>query len=191
MQKNENIFTLAGVLFLITAVVSLFLASVNMLTAERIEKNAQKEQAEARSAVLRSASDFIEVDYQPIEGSPVRQVFEGKNGEALVGYCISVAPNGFGGAVEMMVGIHQSGEIEAVKIVSLSETPGLGSKAQDETFIGQFAGKEINEPVQVIKTGMAKENEIVAIAGATVTSKAVTDGVNAAIATVNSLLAGR
>ncbi len=191
MQKNEKIFTLAGVLFVITAVVSLLLASVNMLTAERIEKNAQKEQAEARLAVLRSASDFIEVDYQPIEGSPVRQVFEGKNGEALVGYCISVAPNGFGGAVEMMVGIHQSGEIEAVKIVSLSETPGLGSKAQDETFIGQFTGKEMKEPVQVIKTGAAQKNEIVAIAGATVTSKAVTDGVNAAIATANSLLAGR
>ena len=190
MQESEKIYTLAGVLFVITAVVALLLASVNQLTAGKIEENSQKEQAEARAAVLQSAETFEEINYEPGEGSPVKQVFKGIAGETVTGYCVNVSPNGFGGGIEMMVGITEEGRVEAVKIVSLSETPGLGSKAQDDAFISQYNGKSIEKPIDVIKSGVAKENEIVAIAGATVTSKAVTSGVNAAVAAVNTIMAG-
>ena len=190
MREKDNILTLGSVLFVITALVALLLASVNMLTAGKIEDNAQKEQVEARLAVLQEAEEFIEVVYQPGEGSAVQQIFEGKKGGQRVGYCVSVTPNGFGGIIDMMVGIRADGTVEAVKIVSMSETPGLGSKATDSSFIGQFAGKETKSPIQVIKSGTAQSDEIVAIAGATVTSRGVTEGVNEAIAAVNALEGG-
>ncbi len=190
MREKENIFTLAGVLFIITAVVALLLASVNMLTVDTITENDKKEQAEARLAVLQEAETFDDVAYQPAQGSSVKQIFEGKKDGHTVGYCVNVTPNGFGGAIDMMVGIQSDGTVEAVKIVSMSETPGLGSKASDEAFIGQYAGKTSKSPLSVIKSGTPKENEVVAIAGATVTSRGVTEGVNEAIAAINGLEGG-
>jgi len=190
MREKENILTLAGVLFIITALVALLLSSANMLTAGKIADNAKKEQEEARMAVLQDAEDFTEVEYQSGEGSSVKQIFAGKKTGKTIGYCVNVAPNGFGGSIDMMVGIRTDGTVEAVKIVSMSETPGLGSKATDSAFIDQFAGKETKSPIQVIKSGTAQSNEIVAIAGATVTSRGVTEGVNEAVAVVNTLEGG-
>lgn len=190
MREKENIVTLAGVLFVITALVALLLSSVNMLTAGKIADNAKKELEEARMAVLQGADEFVDVAYQPGEGSHVKQVFQGKKDGETIGYCVNVAPNGFGGSIDMMVGIQTNGTVEAVKIVSMSETPGLGSKATDADFIDQFSGKETALPVQVIKSGTPKSNEIVAIAGATVTSRGVTEGVNEAVAVVNTLEGG-
>ncbi len=187
MQKNENMFVLAGVLFVITAVVALLLSAVNRVTAVRIEENTQREQAAARSAVLQSADAFAEVTAESDATGLVQQIFEGQKDGQLAGYCVSVAPAGFGGTIDMMVGIQPDGRIEGVKIVSLSETPGLGSKAQDDSFCGQFSGKGAAGALKVIKSGTAAEDEIVAIAGATVTSKAVTEGINAALAAVQEL----
>ncbi|MGN1060054.1 MAG: FMN-binding protein, partial [Clostridia bacterium] len=134
VQKNENMFVLAGVLFVITAVVALLLSAVNRVTAVRIEENTQREQAAARSAVLQSADTFAEVTAESDATGLVQQIFEGQKDGQLAGYCVSVAPAGFGGTIDMMVGIQPDGRIEGVKIVSLSETPGLGSKAQDDSF---------------------------------------------------------
>ncbi len=190
MKENENMFTLAGVLFVITAIVALLLASVNQLTAQTIQENATKEQEAARMAVLQLAETFEDVPLQLTDDSLVQQVYAGYSGEELVGYCVSVTPNGFGGPISMMVGIRADGSIEAVKIVSMSETPGLGSKAQDPIFSGQFSGKKVTKPIQVIKSGEADQNEIIAVAGATVTSQAITNGVNAAISVVDDLQSG-
>ena len=62
----------------------------------------------------------------------------------------------------------------------MSETPGLGAKSKDKAFIGQYKDKDAKE-LKVIKNGTPKDNEIVAIAGATITSDAVTRGVNQSI----------
>ena len=63
----------------------------------------------------------------------------------------------------------------------MNETPGLGAKAKDEAFINQYNSKLTDENLAVIKNGTPAENEIVAISGATITSSAVTKGVNTAI----------
>lgn len=187
MQKNENTAVLAAVLLVITALVALLLASVNSVTAEKIRIQAEREQIQARSAVLAAATEFIELPYQVHDESPVTKVFKGVSGETVVGYCVNVAPAGYGGAIDMVIGITQSGSIEAVRIVSMSETPGLGAKAQDEAFLGQFAGKTVHEPLQIVKGSASTENEIAAISGATVTSRAVTDGIQAAIEAVREM----
>ena len=88
----------------------------------------------------------------------------------------------------MMVGLDSDFAISGVTIINMSETPGLGSRASDEKFIKQYDNlKGLDGEIDVIKSGTPEGNEIVAISGATVTSKAVTRGVNAAVSAVKEM----
>ena len=91
---------------------------------------------------------------------------------------------GFGGTVGLTVGV-SDGAITGVRIGSHSETPGLGAKAADEAFYGQFAGK--SGELTVTKTGAVTDQEINAITAATITSKAVTGAVNEVLAAAQDL----
>jgi electron transport complex protein RnfG len=98
-----------------------------------------------------------------------------KGGE-IMGYCIELRSNGFGGDITLMVGVGTDGCVTGVQILDHSETAGMGAKADDETFLGQYIGR--SEGITV-KTG--GDTDIDAITAATITSKAVTAGVNNAI----------
>ncbi len=191
MQKNENPVILAVILFVITAVAALLLAVTNNLTVEKIETNTIKEQNEARVAVLPDAKDFEKLDLVFDEDDLVTEIYAGKNSQGeVIGYCVGVSSNGFGGDINMIVGVDQEKMVTGVKIISMSETPGLGSKSQEPKFNDQFVKKSASEPLKVIKSGTPDKNEIVAISGATVTSNAVTNGVNAAAKAVENLKQG-
>lgn len=189
MQKNENPIVLAGILFAITAVVALLLAFTNDVTEQKIAENTEKEQTAARQEVMADAAEFEKIETGLAEQAvPVKEIYAAKDASGeLIGYCVSVSPNGFGGAIEIMVGVKPDETLTGIKIVSLSETPGLGSKAQEPKFKDQFDGKTVKDPLSVIKSGTPKDNEVVAISGATITSNAVTEGVNAAVDAVKNL----
>lgn len=190
MQKNENPVILSAILFAITAVAALLLAFTNSITIDKIEAGKIKEQNEAKAYVMPDAADFEEVDsvllYEWVD--PVNAVYAAKDDAGnVIGYCVDVSPNGFGGAINMIVGISADDEITGVKIISMSETPGLGSKAQEPKFKDQFNAKKTESDLKVIKSGTPADDEIIAISGATVTSKAVTSGINTASAVVKTL----
>ena len=109
-----------------------------------------------------------------------------KNGD-FAGYSITVAPQGFGGAINMIVGIDTDFNYTGIKIVSMAETPGLGAKAQEKEFYSQFADGKKGTLTVVKNNPNPKENEIQAISGATISSKAVTDGANYALEIANIL----
>lgn len=188
MQNNEKPFVLAAILFGITAVVALLLACTNSITKDMIAQNTEKEQEEARRAVMTEASAFEKTEIPVSADAVVKEIYCGKNdSDETVGYCVSVTPNGFGGAIEMIVGVREDESLTGITIVSLSETPGLGSKAQEPDFKDQFQAKNVSEPLKVIKSGTAEEHEVMAISGATISSNAVTKGVNAAAEAVKAL----
>ncbi len=193
MQKNENPIVLSVVLLLISAVVALLLAFTNSVTKDKIELNTINEQNAAKQEVLPQATTFGTVAQTAFSDNSgiVKAIYEGKNeaGE-LVGWCVSVAPSGYGGVLDIMVGINTDQTISGMKVVSHSETAGLGAKASEPAFSGQFSGKPTDSGLTVIKNGTPKENEIVAISGATITSKAVTEGVNAAVEAIEILSGG-
>ena len=112
------------------------------------------------------------------EGSGVTEAY--RAGE--LGYVVRVSPNGFGGAIDMMVGISADGTVTGVAIVSQSETASLGANCTREDFRAQFTGR--SGTLAVSKDG----GEIDALTGATVTSRAVTQGVNTALAFVKEVL---
>lgn len=190
MQNNEKPLVLSLVLLVISVIVALLLAFTNSITKDKIAENTIKEQNLAKQEVLPSAESFSEVEFVDETGI-VKAVFEGKNADGtVVGWCASVTPSGYGGELDVMVGLLTDDSVSGIKVVSHSETAGLGAKAADSDFSSQFAGKKTNADLNVIKNGTPKDNEIIAISGATITSKAVTAGVNAAKDAVKHLNGG-
>ena len=88
---------------------------------------------------------------------------------ALRGYAASVSPSGFGGAIDLMVGVSSSGEVVGVRVISMSETPGLGSKVGADSFLSRFTGKS---------GALTAGEDIEVISGASISSRAVISGVS-------------
>ena len=183
-MKTENtvlyVLRLALTLFLIAAVVAAALAGVNSVTKPVIDQlNAEKTQA-AIAAVLPGGFDE-QLENFDNQGGLVSKVYKGQNG-----YALEVLPSGFDNTITMMVGVDNEGKVLGISVVSHTETAGLGAVAAaatsaGEAFRAQFVGA--SGAVSVSKDGGA----IDAITGATITSRAICVGVNAALACVENL----
>lgn len=111
------------------------------------------------------------------------------NGNSL-GYVITVtAKDGSQGSITFSVGIKNDGTVNGYSITDIAETPGLGMKAQDESFYSQFQNKVVDK-FEVVKSAPTADNQIEAITGSTITSKAMANGCNAAILYFQSELQG-
>ena len=175
MKTESNvkfILRLALTLLAITAVVAAALAGVNMITAPAIAQlNAQKTQ-EAIELVLPGGGEVVE-NFPAVD--LVSKVYASDTG-----YAIEVTPGGFDNTITMMVGVDTEGKVLGISVVSHTETAGLGAVAASgtpagEAFRGQFVGQ--SGSVSVTKDGGTMD----AITGATITSRAVCAGVNAAL----------
>ena len=108
---------------------------------------------------------------------------------AAAGYVVTATSNdGFGGAITVSVGIQSDGTVNGIEFLTLAETAGLGMYAQKPEWKGQFAGKKA-DVFSVTKDGASSDDQINAISGATITSRAVTNAVNAAVYFVDNCLA--
>lgn len=117
------------------------------------------------------------------------QIAKDASGNVL-GYVITVTAKDASQAnITFSVGITNDGTVNGYSITSISETPGLGDKAKNEEFYSQFAGKQVDS-FNVVKQTPAADNEIESISGATITSKAMTNGVNACITYFRNTLEG-
>lgn len=176
-MKNE-VVKFGVILFVITAVCTGIVSFIYGITDPIIQTQKIEKDNNARQEILPLAKNFkkIEQDF----GGNIVEVYEGLNIDEVVGYTIKTTSKGYGGDIEITTGITSEGKISGVTLGSMSETPGLGAKAKDEAFISQYNDQDAKE-MKVVKNGPAKDLEIVAIAGATITSDAVTNGVNEAI----------
>lgn len=179
---------LTGVLLIVCVIAAAVLGATNYITVDKIAEQAIKANDEARRNVLSQAEDFEKIEGDKIaeilskaEYDSIREVYEAKAGGNVVGYAIKTSPKGYGGEIEVMVGVDIEGKVSGIKVGNNSETPGLGKNATTPKFQDQFKMKNWNDGIRVIKNGTPKDNEIVAIAGATITSSAVTKGVNQAL----------
>lgn len=185
---------LTGVLLIICAIAAVLLGLTNEVTYEKIAEQIEKANNEARQIVLPTADEFTklgETELAAIITNPdysiVRDVYEAKTGGTLIGYTVMVAPKGYSGAIEMIVGVDVNGVVQGVKVGTNNETPGLGKNAEKPAFSNQYQNKTWDSQINVIKNGTPKDDEIVAIAGSTITSKGVTVGVNKAMALAKEL----
>ena len=171
----KQIFTLTVTLLLITAGVAAALAGVNAVTAPIIEKINAEKTTKAIAAVLPDAETAV-ISYEAsVKEDAVQTVYTSE-----AGYAVKVQVGGFGGTITMMVGVDKEGAVLGIDIISHAETASLGDvaaskNAKGQAFRGQFVGK--TGTLAVNKDG----GEIDAITSATITSRAVTSGVNTAL----------
>jgi len=185
----REVMRLGIVLLIIAAVAAAVLAYTNEITKGPIEQQVLQANIEARKSILEDASDFEEIPRDQFENyTGVSEVYRGVKDGETVGFTIKTNPEGYGGPIEVTVGIRMDGTISGLSIGNHSETPGLGAKASEDPFKNQYVGKNVAQELSVIKSGTPKENEIQAISGATITSNAVTTGVNTAIKLFNEKL---
>lgn len=188
MNKSsfKEISMLTIKLFFICFVVSALLALVNSVTEPVIRTNEQKSFAEAMKQLLPEADNFEEVkdlEFLPTEsGVSLESLYKGVKDGELCGYVAStVCSEGYGGDINVMVSITGENKVGEIKIMSISETAGLGAKANTPEFLAQYQGLKADIGVKKNNGGSVEENTISAISGATITSKAVTKAVNCAI----------
>ena len=182
-------FSVALRLFIITSVTAIALAFAYKITAPITEANNQKAFENSLSQALSSAKSFKQIDSgsyddETITINSIYAGFEDDEQQKTVGYVATVTSSqGYGGDVCVMVGIDEKFAVTKVIISSpFSETPGLGANAKKPQFLDQFTGK--NKELTVVKGEAKGDAQISAISSATITSKAVTDCVNAALETV-------
>ena len=176
----RKVFVLGLKLFLLAAVAGLALGVTNMITAPAIQVQQEQAADAARRAVLPAAGTFTALTTP--EG--MKDAFAGYDASgALVGKTGTIVAKGYGGEIEITVGVDLSGAITGVSIggASFAETAGLGARAKEAWFGAQFTGKL--SPIAIVKDG----GDIDAITSATITSRAVTNAVNTAVLALGGL----
>ena len=187
----KNMFKDAGILLVITLVSGLLLGLVYQITKDPIAIQKEKAKQEACMEVFADAAEFEELEvtnpnaaFWAEAGFSQESVDEVMaaldNSGNTLGYVITVTTKeGYGGDIQFSIGVRLDGTVNGMSILSISETPGLGMKAGD-VLVPQFADKKV-EKFEYTKSGAASDNQIDAISGATITTNAVTNGVNAGL----------
>ena len=186
-MKTEStakfVIRLAVTLLAITGVVAACLAGVNSITSPAIAQlTAEKTQAAIQTVLPGGGEEMADLPAADFAGAElVSKVYQGE-----AGYAFEVTPGGFDNTITMMVGVGADDAVLGIDIISHTETAGLGAVADaatpaGEAFRAQFVGT--SGTVAVSKDG----GELDAITGATITSRAVCAGVNAALACAANL----
>ena len=194
--EGKFIFKVAGTLTAISLVVALLLGLTNVLTADKIEAINRQKTEEALAKVVSSTDcEFPPVEDIPqavidaanAQGGKLTEMYEILVGGENAGYAFKVTASGSQGNIVMIVGVDADLTVTGVSIVSNSETAGIGSKVMNNEAtsagtgaLDQFVGKSGAGTLAV------KQN-VDAVTGATVSTKGVTKGVNAALAAAEAM----
>ena len=199
---NKKIVHDALILTAFTLVLGMLLGIVYEVTKEPIAAANLAAAQEAYKEVFEDADSFEALDGFDAEAATAVATENGYSDsiddiqEALdasgsvIGYVITVtAKDASQDNITFSVGIQNDGTVNGYSVTSIAETPGLGMKVEDKDFYSQFNGKQVDS-FEVVKSAPSAENEIEAISGATISSKAVANGVNAALVYFTSELQG-
>jgi len=198
-MSTKAVFRDAGILFAITLIAGILLGFVYELTKEPIAEQEAAAKLAAYQEVFAEASEFVPIEFEPESARAVLTDYPKEDidevmmavdeGGETIGYVITVTSHeGYGGDIQFSMGVQNDGTINGISFLSIAETAGLGMEAEP-VLKPQFAGRNA-APYVVTKTGAMTESEIDAITSATITSKAVTNGVNAGMVYFTDALGG-
>ncbi|SEW28542.1 RnfABCDGE type electron transport complex subunit G [[Clostridium] fimetarium] len=198
------------ILFIITLIGGLCLGYVYDITKAPIAAQAEKSKNAAYEKVfITKDGSKLSTTFEELEQStyPLDQFASVLDAAGMKGNSISnvvcamdtnnkpvglvltvVSKEGYGGDIKFTVGILKDGTVNGISILSISETAGLGMKANTQDFQNQFSFKNVDK-FKYTKTGATADNEIDALSGATITTNAMTNGVNSAIAAFDYIYA--
>ncbi len=185
-------------LMLITVIAGILLGAVYEITKAPIAKENQRAKEEAYKAVFADADSFedVKVDSDKVQKELQEKGLDATINEAMkvldksgqpMGYVLTVTDHeGYGGDIQFAMGVQSDGTLNGISFLSIGETAGLGMKAKEDSFKKQFEGKQV-EQIVYTKNGAKADNEIDALSGATITTNAVTNGVNAGLYYISTL----
>lgn len=179
---------------IITLVAGLALGVVQDITAKPIAQQKALEKEQAYKNVFPDADSFESIiseqdpdleAYLDENGYPAQDIDEvmlvKDESGSEIGYAFTVTTSeGYGGDIQFAMGVKDDGTLNAISILTISETAGLGMKANTDEFKSQFAGKQV-ESFAYTKDGAASDEQIDALSGATITTNAMVNGVNAGL----------
>lgn len=199
VAKKDNAVKDAAILVIITLVAALLLAFVYEITKDPIAAQKAKKKTEAYAAVYPGLtgtviSDDLQAKAEAFAGDGMfvdEAVLAKDASGAVVGLLMTVTtPEGYGGDITLTCGVKADGTLTGISFLTLAETAGLGMKAQEDDFRGQFENKQTDR-FALMKGGAAvvDGNEPVdVISNATITSKAVVNAVNGALEFAGGIL---
>lgn len=180
-------------LVVITLIAGVLLSMVYSITKDTIEAAKAQELQDSYKEVFPGADNFETISYKcPPEifedGVDLNSALYAKSADGEILGCVFslTSHNGYGGDVVLSMGVSKDGEITGVKVTQMSETSGLGANCQTD-WINQYKGINADK-VRFTKTGKSAPDEIDAISGATITTKAVTSCVNTGLSIADELL---
>ncbi|MDD6380579.1 MAG: FMN-binding protein [Lachnospiraceae bacterium] len=201
MNDKKSILRDAMRLTVITLVSGLLLGLVYQITLKPRNAAAAKATNDAYKAVFEDAASFK--DYADFDADKATALVkkagydnisisacveaDDKSGKSL-GYVITVVTKSYGGNATFSMGVTNDGKMNGYKITDISDTPGLGMKSTEPKFMDQFKGISIGK--YTVTKGTPGDNEIQAISGATITSRAITNGVDAGFEYFKSIAGG-
>lgn len=186
MEKKQSFAAPIIVLSCICLVVSIALAFTYSIANPIIIANNQKAADATRIVLLPAADSFEQVeDLEPASSTDgkaaVQEVFSAANG---AGYVMTVQTSSFGGALTMMVGLDSEGAITGVQVTEHADTPGVGTKDMEASYLAQYTGMTALSSAANIKK---EESPFVYISGASVSGQAIHSGVEAALSQFNAM----
>lgn len=200
MNDTKSMIKNALILFAITLVAGVLLGIVYQVTKEPIAYQDKLAQDKANQSVFATAATFDDVATDEAGAAAISEQFTGVTVESVkeakdsagtgLGYVIQVKSKGYGDFITYTVGITNDANVNGISIIKIAETPGLGMNAE-KVIVPQFVDRAATA-FSVVKSGQLTDanTQIEAISGATITSKAVTNGVNGAISYFEKVLKG-
>jgi Na+-translocating ferredoxin:NAD+ oxidoreductase subunit G len=173
-EKHYSIFEIASNLALACLFAGILIAAVYFVTAPIAAEKRIMLNNQAMKALVKDADTFEKVN----EMEHMESWYRAKKNNEVIAFVVPGESKGYGGSIKMLVAITPDGKVIDYTIMAHNETPGLGDNAQKEPFRSQFFGKDETKLV-VVKDPTNKDN-IQALTGATITSKAVTKAVKEA-----------
>lgn len=168
-MKNKQITTGIIVLFTVTLLSGYLLSQVFEVTKPRIEEQKKIEADRLNKEIFPEGASFTDMKEGDLSYTTV---FDAGNNQ--IGRIFQIAPSGYGGHIVVKVGFDNELKVKGVRILEHTETPGLGAKITEMWFLKQFTGKSGNE---LYLKKYHKEGTIDAVTGATISSKAVSEGI--------------
>ncbi|HEY8805524.1 MAG TPA: RnfABCDGE type electron transport complex subunit G [Clostridium sp.] len=181
-EKKYSIFQIAINLTVTCFISGAIIAATYFITAPVAVKTAEGIKTDAMKSLVKNAQKF-----DPVKNK--KEWFAAEKDGKVIAYVVPAESKGYGGAIQMLVSVTPQGKIIDFNILESKETPGLGDNASKDPFRNEFKGKGTKDLV-VVKDP-TKVNNIQAMTGATISSRAVTKGIKEAVQQVTQFVGGK
>ncbi len=185
----NNYLKIALRLTIICSSAVLLLGIVNALTEKKIKSNQMAVESAANKFLMPGCTFSEKKLFDGLDESQL-YYYEAKLKKQLAGYIVSTTGNGYGGEMKILVATDKNFKVLNMKLLSNSETPGIGSKAKDDAYMKKFIGTNTNSKPFPKAKHMLSPDDAEAISGATITFNGITEAVDRALKIMKENLKG-